>query len=36
MDPDKALYKMEIVLGHEETGPIGYTETRRVIVPYTQ
>lgn len=36
MNPENAIYKMDIVMGHEEEGPVGYMDTRRIIVPYIQ
>jgi len=36
MNPDKAIYNIDIVMGHEDTGPVGYQDTRRIVVPYIQ
>lgn len=36
MNPDKAIFGIDIVMGHEEHGPVGYQDTRRIVVPYIQ
>jgi hypothetical protein len=36
MNPDKAIYGIDIVMGHEEQGPVGYQDTRRIVIPYIQ
>ena len=36
MSPEEALYDVRVVLGNQETGPVGYTDNRRIIVPYIQ
>lgn len=36
MSPENAVYELNIVMGDEEEGPVGYMDTRRIIVPYIQ
>lgn len=35
-NPQKAIYDIKVVLGHEQKGPVGYEDSRRIIVPYVQ
>ena len=35
-DPENAIHWMEVVMGHEDEGPIGYMDTRRINVSYVQ
>lgn len=36
MSPENALYDLKIVMGNEENGPVGYVDSRKIIVPYIQ
>jgi len=36
MSPEGALYDLGVVMGNEENGPVGFTDNRKIIVPYIQ